>query len=618
VYFYEVKKKFEKFLHRPDLEQELVETFQNEYNVIEEDFRADADVKAELHLRVEEMKERLWEIADRRRDEADVERIAIIDDRWPEEQSYNLVNTMITIIQAEVDRFMACRQFILDYYRDANTVLYTDIPKNQLKIPFLEPASPPAIEVASALISLSEQIASSRKDQKEAVNKDSAKPEKSKEATSKDNKKAAEKDKKPPVAKNAEQNKQSNAQAAPQPEKEVLPSLDPENMNFPEIQNTVDFVLNALQNELSIELILAQDIKDMKKAVPDKSTIGEDHDVPESHKIIETEEKLLKLRIEKIKQVAMEGLKELRNRALDVYVTLDDWIGQRYRAEIDVARDLANLIKEAIENEQLLPNYLLLQGEQLKIDYSKLVYEPKEEPLPPTPSEKVNPDRFTVLQIRNIAQELRHLAPKGNISVKNMTDYLAKLAILKAAYDVLPDGYVNADYQLLQQTVEILDPYETGFINWRKFLMLHTRLMSIDESIIIETKQSIQSLPNFSTGVTKDAYDSLKLWFEPENEVGPHVFDRAGKLKEALFSNQSLIQLLFPPTNNHVSILTKLHLQLATLKLSKVKYPPSLYPLFRSILTGENSCFAAVWMKSLNNHFEKPLWCYKMKIQLVM
>jgi hypothetical protein len=112
AYFYNTKSNFAKFLSRPDKEQNLVDLFQAEYNSIDEDLRSDSDVKAELHQRTEDLRDKLWEVSDKKREEVESERLAIIEDKWVEDYSFILANIYITMMQAEVDRYQSTRQLM--------------------------------------------------------------------------------------------------------------------------------------------------------------------------------------------------------------------------------------------------------------------------------------------------------------------------------------------------------------------------------------------------------------------------------------------------------------------------------------------------------------------------
>ena len=59
-------------------------------------------------------------MSDKRKEEAEAERISILEDKWIEDHSNILVNIYITMMQAELDRYLSTRQLIIDYYKDTN------------------------------------------------------------------------------------------------------------------------------------------------------------------------------------------------------------------------------------------------------------------------------------------------------------------------------------------------------------------------------------------------------------------------------------------------------------------------------------------------------------------
>ena len=241
LYLYDSKSHFYKFLQRPDVAQDLLDTFQREYNAVEEDFRADSDVKAELHLRVEELLDKLWDVADKRRDESETERLAIIEDRWIEDQSYVLANLTITMMQAEADRFLLTRQFIIDYFKDMHGLVLPEVVKPKLKIPFVAPNEAPPIEVGSALIAISEHTSQKRKDEHH-------RPEKV-EVSEHAKKSKSEKTKEKKGTKYSSSDKQA-MQAIGEMQK-----LDPDSIKFPEITYNIELVLNLTTGEHSAAVL---------------------------------------------------------------------------------------------------------------------------------------------------------------------------------------------------------------------------------------------------------------------------------------------------------------------------------------------------------------------------
>ncbi|KAG5459758.1 MAG: hypothetical protein BJ554DRAFT_8286 [Olpidium bornovanus] len=129
-YFHDLRVNFKAFLERPDQKQELVEAFQKQYNEMDDDLRSDLDAKAELHQRAEELRDRLWAISDKRKEEAEAERQGYIDDRWVDDHFAIMNNVYVTMMQAEVDRYAGTKHFLLDYYRDACGAVSTGRPSS--------------------------------------------------------------------------------------------------------------------------------------------------------------------------------------------------------------------------------------------------------------------------------------------------------------------------------------------------------------------------------------------------------------------------------------------------------------------------------------------------------
>uniref|UniRef100_A0A674CNV3 Sperm flagellar 2 n=1 Tax=Salmo trutta TaxID=8032 RepID=A0A674CNV3_SALTR len=107
---------FKQYLQRPDLKQEFVSQWQQNYNSIPKDMRDDEETKAELHQRLDDLRERLWDICDKRKEEAGQERAAIMCDGWLEDHTAVLINHFSTLMQVEVDRFQDSLRLLRDYY----------------------------------------------------------------------------------------------------------------------------------------------------------------------------------------------------------------------------------------------------------------------------------------------------------------------------------------------------------------------------------------------------------------------------------------------------------------------------------------------------------------------
>lgn len=58
-----------------------------EYNAVPDDMRDDEETRMELHQRVDDLRERLWNICDERKEQAEAERETVIQDGWLDDRS---------------------------------------------------------------------------------------------------------------------------------------------------------------------------------------------------------------------------------------------------------------------------------------------------------------------------------------------------------------------------------------------------------------------------------------------------------------------------------------------------------------------------------------------------
>ena len=64
--------------------------------------REDEEVKAELHQRVEDLKDRLWNICDNKKLDSEKEREGIMNNGWLPDKTGLLTNHYITLIQVNI------------------------------------------------------------------------------------------------------------------------------------------------------------------------------------------------------------------------------------------------------------------------------------------------------------------------------------------------------------------------------------------------------------------------------------------------------------------------------------------------------------------------------------
>uniref|UniRef100_A0A3Q3FE34 Sperm flagellar 2 n=1 Tax=Labrus bergylta TaxID=56723 RepID=A0A3Q3FE34_9LABR len=136
-HLYNIREEFKHYLGRPDLKQELVSQWQKDFNSIADDMREDDDTKAELHLRLDELRERLWDISDQRKEEDEKERAAL-GEGWLEDHSAVLINNHSVLMQVELDRFQDTLCILRVYYLSMYKQVLPELPSNFVCIPLLD------------------------------------------------------------------------------------------------------------------------------------------------------------------------------------------------------------------------------------------------------------------------------------------------------------------------------------------------------------------------------------------------------------------------------------------------------------------------------------------------
>jgi hypothetical protein len=100
--------------------------------------RDDEEVKAELHQRVEDLRERLWNICDKKKADSEKERESIMNNGWLPDKIGMLTNHYITIMQTELDRFQDTARLLKDYYKAMQTPAPEEWPKEFPRLPLLD------------------------------------------------------------------------------------------------------------------------------------------------------------------------------------------------------------------------------------------------------------------------------------------------------------------------------------------------------------------------------------------------------------------------------------------------------------------------------------------------
>uniref|UniRef100_H9GEH4 Sperm flagellar 2 n=1 Tax=Anolis carolinensis TaxID=28377 RepID=H9GEH4_ANOCA len=137
-YLSDIRNHFKEYLKRPDHKQEFVTQWQADYNSVADDLWDDDETKEELHQRVTDLRDRLWDICENRRNEAEQERCAIMNDGWLPDRMVLLMDHIFSLMQNELDRFQDTKRLLHDYYRGMEGKIPTDSSTEFIRIPLIE------------------------------------------------------------------------------------------------------------------------------------------------------------------------------------------------------------------------------------------------------------------------------------------------------------------------------------------------------------------------------------------------------------------------------------------------------------------------------------------------
>jgi molybdopterin-guanine dinucleotide biosynthesis protein len=145
------QKAFIQFLSRPSEKQQIVLDFQfafNEFSFTYPDLREDERTINELFQRVEDLCHKLWDINERREQEAQQELQSIRTSGFTEAHLDLTVAAAQTLMQGEVARYLSACQVIEDHYRELDQQPLTGVNET---VPFINSEAPNPIDRLNAL-----------------------------------------------------------------------------------------------------------------------------------------------------------------------------------------------------------------------------------------------------------------------------------------------------------------------------------------------------------------------------------------------------------------------------------------------------------------------------------
>ncbi|NWW50022.1 SPEF2 protein, partial [Pedionomus torquatus] len=536
-YLADIRKKFQDYLKLPDLKQKFVSQWQSDFNSVADDLREDDETKAELHQRVSDLRDHLWDICDNRREEAEQERTDIMSDGWLQDHRGIAMNHFFSLMQAEVDRFQDTKKLLHDYYRAMEGKIPTEDAQDFTRIPLLDIIDVeqkedqnksrriplvswkvPSPEISNAKSkskgtpqksardeNSEDGVATSRKDENlitetwqtavTAVSDIVTAEIESKEAEEeKERKQLEEKDRKSSQTLKGKATGKSAKKVSPKPTaKKKGPSA------------------TASGAEVSPVPMTPEEIKKQELALKIKQ---------EYFSALKHEEIAAKSRLDLIKEKALAYVEDLTMKTEEAYKDMEEWLGSRFLAEMSSIEKLIEVARHHIESSSKIQYEMTLEETDFFISSDVKVF-PDPVPPPHLPHKETSESgTLTISQLTTLHKQFLQVAPKGFIQKKVFIDIFLDLINLNLGTNCLPDAWMNLTVPDLQNLASAFT-VNSELTDWRRFLLAAAQPWQVPSvTQLLKTLQSFKSVDVAGSGfVTEEYYMQVGLWFNGDGDL---------------------------------------------------------------------------------------------------
>ncbi|XP_065657817.1 sperm flagellar protein 2 isoform X5 [Hydra vulgaris] len=536
-YFYDRRDAFKEFLKKPDVKQIFITQWQEEYNTFPEDMRNDEECKAELHQRVDDLCERLWEISDMRKDEAEKELLSIIEDGWLQDNAGFLLNHYISLMQIEINRYQHTCYILREYYNAMEKDKSKGNPFN-----IKEFTSLPLLEISDG-----------RKEQKNEFDK----------------KVSAKSDVKKSQVKISQRGAQQISQYSA---KEDIESNELEIKILNEAMHKALITIEQQKNldtlvEDSAKKKVISSPKGTKKSAEKKNKknkqsptvetpILNEEEIKENcllqlrkeeyQKAITIEGDIFKMRIESINSHGTSILKSLKGKADACYKDMDKWLGERFLQEMESIKKMCGLLKSAIESEQLLTNAIVLEGTDFYVDEEVKVFNPpvKENQESFLTKEIVAPSVFLCSQLLELCRQFKEISSDGFVSSKLFSSLISCASTCNFGIDYVAEKWKNLSLSTIEKITDAVSA-NTEYVNWKSFLLSISEPYPLPTAIDLKKAlDDFLEIDQARLGVLcKTDYDKIQLWFDkcqPNIEISSLRLNSIRELFFEIFSSKTL------------------------------------------------------------------------------
>uniref|UniRef100_U3IHJ6 Sperm flagellar 2 n=1 Tax=Anas platyrhynchos platyrhynchos TaxID=8840 RepID=U3IHJ6_ANAPP len=520
-----IRKNFQDYLKRPDLKQEFVSQWQSDFNSIADDLREDEETKAELHQRVTDLRDVLWDICDKRREEAEQECTDIMSDGWLLDHKGIAINHFF-FTYVEVDRFQDTKRLLRDYYKAMEGKIPTDDSQNFTRLPLLDIID---IEIPLVSVKLHLQETNITKSKNRGILLKSIKDENSSE----------------------------NVAAT---------FGKDENLISDTWQTAVTAVSDMVRNCLCADTQLPSKSKDCEwdyfsAGLPSNVPVVEVSPVPltseelkkqeltlkiqqEYFAALKHEEEATKSRLDLIKEKALAYIEELTVKSEEAYKDMEKWLGARFLAEMSSVEKLIEIGRHHIECSSKIQYEMTLEETDFFLSSDVKVI-PDPVPPPHVPQvETSDSGTLTISQLNTFHKQFLQVAPKGFIYKKVFIDIFIEVINLNLGTNYLPDAWMNLTLPDLQNLTSAFT-VNSELIDWRRFLLAAAQPWPVPSlTQLLKTLNIFKSVDVAGSGlVTQECYMQVGLWFTGNEDLNstkdctePLPFDRLGCLIKFFFS----------------------------------------------------------------------------------
>ncbi|KAM8793599.1 sperm flagellar protein 2-like [Eudromia elegans] len=441
-YLADTRKHFQDYLKRPDLKQTFVSQWQSDFNSLADDLWEDEETKAELHQRVTDLRNRLWDICDNRKEETEQERTDVMNDGWLPDHKGIAMNHFFSLMQVEVDRFQDTKRLLHDYYRAMEGKIPTEDRQDFTRIPLLD---------ITDLEQKEDQVKSRRI------------PLVSRKPPSPDISITKPKSKGTPLKSAKDETSSENIATTVGKEEKLITdtwqtavtavasmvSAEIQAKEMEEEKERQQLEMKERERLLSSQTTTGKtagkDAKDTKKFSP-KSTSKKKGAPPpapvvevpappltaeelkkqelrlkikqEYFSALEHEEGATKSRLELIKKKALAFVEELTRKVEEMYKDMEMWLGARFLAEMSSVEKLIEVARHHIESSSKIQYELILEETDFFMSGDIKVFP---DPVPPPrlpPIEISENGTLTISQLTTLHKQFLQVAPKAIRALK--------------------------------------------------------------------------------------------------------------------------------------------------------------------------------------------------------